>query len=74
VRRVCDDDSEVLRYVASLGIIPKARITLAEKAPFDGPIYVRVMLNGEAQVHALGQRVASQVFVEFVENGTPDIR
>ncbi len=74
VRRVCDDDSEVLRYVASLGIIPKARITLAEKAPFDGPIYVRVMLNGEAQVHALGQRVASQVFVAPVEADAPDLR
>lgn len=63
VRRVCDDDSEVLRYVASLGIIPKARIVLTEKAPFDGPIYVQVSLGGVTQVHALGQRVAGQVFV-----------
>ena len=61
VRRVCDDDSEVLRYVASLGIVPKARIILTEKAPFDGPIYVQVDSNGAAQVHALGQRVASHV-------------
>ena len=51
----------------------KARITLAEKAPFDGPIYVRVMLNGEAQVHALGQRVASQVFVAPVTDGLPAV-
>lgn len=69
VRRVCDDDSEVLRYVASLGIIPKARITLTEKAPFDGPIYVEVTIDGESQVHALGQRVASQVFVAPVPEG-----
>lgn len=69
VRRVCDDDSEVLRYVASLGIIPKARIVLTEKAPFDGPIYVQVDFNGAAQVHALGQRVASQVFVAPVAEG-----
>lgn len=63
VRRVCDDDSEVLRYVASLGIVPKARIVLAERAPFDGPIYVQVTYDGATQVHAVGQRVASQVFV-----------
>ena len=60
--------SEVLRYVASLGIIPRARITLTEKAPFDGPIYVQVDQKGSPQVHALGQRVASQVFVSLVES------
>lgn len=63
VRRVCDDDSDVLRYVANLGIIPRARIVLTEKAPFDGPIYVQVSFQGFTQIHALGQRVASQVFV-----------
>jgi len=65
VRRVCDDDPEVLRYVASLGIIPKAALTVTEKAPFDGPIHVQVAVGDLVQIHALGQRVASQVFVSL---------
>ena len=67
VRRVCDDDPEVLRYVASLGIVPKAALRVTEKAPFDGPIHVAVDFAGETQTHALGQRVASQVFVSLVD-------
>ena len=65
VRRVCDDDPEVLRYVANLGIVPKADLKVTEKAPFDGPIHVEVVLDGNTQAHALGQRVASQVFVSL---------
>jgi DtxR family transcriptional regulator, Mn-dependent transcriptional regulator len=65
VRRVCDDDPEVLRYVASLGIVPKAELLVTEKAPFDGPIHVEVALEDSRRVHALGQRVASQVFVSL---------
>lgn len=68
VRRVCDDDPEVLRYVASLGIIPKASLRVIEKAPFDGPIHVEVAVAGVNATHALGQRVASQVFVSLVGN------
>ena len=67
VRRVCDDDPEVLRYMASLGIIPKANVRVTEKAPFDGPIHVEVILDGGSKTHALGQRVASQVFVSLAD-------
>ena len=67
VRRVCDDDPEVLRYMASLGIIPKANVRVTEKAPFDGPIHVEVILDGGSNTHALGQRVASQVFVSLAD-------
>ncbi len=65
VRRVCDDDPEVLRYVASLGIIPKAELKVTAKAPFDGPIHVEVVFGGGVQTHALGQRVANQIFVSL---------
>jgi DtxR family Mn-dependent transcriptional regulator len=71
VRRVCDDDPEVLRYVASLGIVPKAVLRVTEKAPFDGPIHVEVDFSGGKQTHALGQRVASQVFVSLPQDDQP---
>lgn len=73
VRRVCDDDPEVLRYVASLGIIPKAALLVTEKAPFDGPIHVQVALGDTSEIHALGQRVASQVFVSLAGDEYPPV-
>ncbi|MBI2423207.1 MAG: metal-dependent transcriptional regulator [Candidatus Hydrogenedentes bacterium] len=66
VRRVRDADPELLRYVAGLGIVPGSQIHVVDKGPFDGPIHVRLHpANGQEQ-YALGQTVASQIFVELV--------
>jgi len=59
VVRVSDQHVERLRYVAGLGIVPGAPLTVVEVAPFDGPISVRV---GE-RVHALDRRLARRIFV-----------
>ena len=59
VARVRDDDPALLRYLAELGIVPEAVITVAERAPFDGPIHVTV----GHQDHALGRTVTDKVFV-----------
>ena len=59
VARVRDDDPALLRYLAELGIVPEAIITVAERAPFDGPIHVMV----GKQAHALGRSVTDKVFV-----------
>ncbi len=64
VRRVSDEDSEMLRYVASLGIVPNVPVQVLEKGPFDGPIHVRVTGADASKDHALGRKVAQQVFVE----------
>ncbi len=63
VARVRDDDPALLRYLAELGIIPDARLTIADKAPFDGPLHVRV--GEERKAHALGKEVTDNVFVEI---------
>ena len=61
VSRVMNDsDSELLNYLAELGIIPGARIFLVKKAPYDGPLTVEV--NGTPQV--VGYKAAATVFVE----------
>ncbi len=59
VRRVSDRDPEVLRYLDSVGLRPGAEISLAGRAPFDGPLTIR---SGETQ-HVLGERLAEQIFV-----------
>src|SRR5262249_41129663 len=42
VRRVSDDDAALLRYLATLGLVPGTRVCVLERAPFDGPLLVHV--------------------------------
>lgn len=59
VRQVSDGDPGMLRYLASLGFFPGATVQVLEKAPFEGPLRVRV---GAAE-HAVGRELARHVFV-----------
>lgn len=62
VERVRDDDPALLRYLGELGIVPDAAVTVDKRAPFDGPLHVRVG-DDEAASHALGREVTDSVFV-----------
>ncbi|MCP4356646.1 MAG: metal-dependent transcriptional regulator [Chloroflexi bacterium] len=42
VSRVRTDDPERLRYFASLGLVPKAQFEIVGRAPFNGPMRLRV--------------------------------
>jgi DtxR family Mn-dependent transcriptional regulator len=64
VRRVEDEDAERLRYLAQLGIRPGAMVRIVEKAPFDGPITLRIEDRGAESTRAVGVGLAAQVFVE----------
>jgi len=55
--KVTDEKPDMLRYLASLGLIPGATVEVEEKAPFEGPIIVKVM----GATYALGRSVASIV-------------
>jgi len=57
--RVCDQHPERLRYLAELGLIPGAHLTVVASAPFDGPISVRV---GE-MVHPIDRRLAREIYI-----------
>lgn len=59
VHRVSDFDPDLLHYLESLGLMPRARVLVLEKAPFHGPI----TLNVQGQQHVIGHEVAEQVFV-----------
>ncbi len=63
VARVRDDDPALLRYLAEIGLVPDATLTIANKAPFDGPLHVQVGATKKA--HALGKQVTDQVFVDL---------
>jgi DtxR family Mn-dependent transcriptional regulator len=59
IAQVTEEDSVLLRYLSSLGLLPQARLTVEEAAPFGGPLLVRV---GHAQ-YALGRDVAAKILV-----------
>jgi DtxR family transcriptional regulator, Mn-dependent transcriptional regulator len=48
VERVSDRDSAALRYLAELGIGPGVRLLVEERAPFGGPLWVRIGDRREA--------------------------
>ena len=59
VAKIEDETPEVLKYIAVLGLLPGASIEIVEKAPFDGPVTVRV---GGAN-HALSLSMASNIWI-----------
>ena len=62
VAEVGDEDSEMLRYFATLGLFPNAKVEVLEVAPFDGPITLRV----EGTECAIGRLAAEHVFVTAI--------
>ncbi|MFQ5649957.1 MAG: metal-dependent transcriptional regulator [bacterium] len=59
VKQVSDGDPEMLRYLAAIGILPGIELDILEKAPFGGPLHVRI---GEAE-HHLGEGLTSQIYI-----------
>ena len=59
VQRVSDRDPEVLRYLASIGILPEVTLEVVKRSPFNGPVYVQVD-GGE---HGLSEELAQQIHV-----------
>ncbi len=56
---IADERPDLLRYLASLGLLPDTRVIVDGAAPFGGPLLVHV---GESQ-YALGREVAAAIFV-----------
>jgi DtxR family transcriptional regulator, Mn-dependent transcriptional regulator len=59
VVRVSDEDAEMLRYLAELGIVPGKRLAVKAHAPFDGPITLTI----SRQELSIGPALAAQVMV-----------
>jgi Fe2+ transport system protein FeoA len=59
VSRVPDENAELLRYLTTLGMYPGVRIQVEEKAPFKGPMLVRIGSSS----YPLSLDVASGIYV-----------
>lgn len=60
LRRVKTDDGEKLRYLAKLGLVPGTPIRLLHRAPFNGPLRLKV----NDQEHVIGTELAQALRVE----------
>lgn len=59
IRQVSDRDPEKLRHLAGIGIYPEVTILVIEKAPFEGPLLVKI---GEKE-HYLGPGLTDCILV-----------
>jgi len=63
LRQVGDDDSERLRYLKSIGLVPMVEMTVLDKQPFGGPITLRVGTK-ETKDRTIGLELATRLLVE----------
>ena len=60
LRRVPDEDPAALRYLAGMNLVPGVEIEVLERAPFNGPLTVRI---GRTH-HVLGRELSDNIRVE----------
>jgi DtxR family Mn-dependent transcriptional regulator len=59
VERVPDGDGELLRYLATLALVPGQRIELLQAEPFGGPLTIR----GNGRESAISRQLGAQIYV-----------
>lgn len=59
VASVPDEDAELLRYLATLGLVPSEGVTVVESAPFGGPLTI-LTASG---THAISREIAAAISV-----------
>jgi DtxR family Mn-dependent transcriptional regulator len=59
VKRVPDGDSDLLRYLAKLALLPGGRVTMRRSEPFGGPL--TILVSGKE--HAISRELAGQIGV-----------
>ncbi len=57
VSRVPDEDPDLLRYLASLGVSPECEVAVVARAPFDGPVTIDVAGARHSVAPALADRI-----------------
>jgi DtxR family transcriptional regulator, Mn-dependent transcriptional regulator len=57
IRRVPDSDSDLLRYLAGLQLVPGGHVTMHRAEPFGGPVTVAV----DDREHAISRELAMQI-------------
>ena len=68
ILRVSDQDSDMLCYLGQLGLYPEVQVQVVERAPFGGPLRIRV---GNEQVEqVVGKELAEHIIVSSLQPGT----
>ena len=63
INRIASHDGELLRYLGTLKLVPDQSIQLIARAPFAGPLRVRVTNGRFHDEHVIGLELASKVWV-----------
>ena len=63
ILRVSDQDPEKLCYLGKLGLYPDTQIEVLERAPFGGPLRVRVGEAPQQSESLLGVELAEHILV-----------
>ena len=63
ILRVNDQDPEKLCYLGQLGLYPETQVQVVDRAPFGGPLHIRVGETANAVEHMLGVELAEQIMV-----------
>jgi DtxR family Mn-dependent transcriptional regulator len=66
IRRVQDDNSELLRYLEDQGLMPRTQVTVVGYVPYDQTLTVEIA--GAPGVVVLGPAITGEIFVEFAAN------
>ncbi len=67
ILRVNDQDPEKLRYLGELGLYPGTRVEVIKRAPFGGPLSIRVGEGADQSEIVLGTELANQIDVTLPE-------
>jgi DtxR family Mn-dependent transcriptional regulator len=67
VRRVQARDTDLLRYLEELGLVPGARVKVLAVSPYDQVMRLQILGRKEAAV--LGPAITGRVFVEILHGG-----
>ena len=72
IARVHHNEAELLRYLDQLEIRLDTIVTVIEKAPFKGPLSIRVGAQRNAPIKTLGINVADDIMVEPISDILPE--
>ncbi len=62
ITKIKHEEPELLKYLDALHLRPRANVTIEKKAPFNGPITIKV----DGKLHALGRNITSQIWIKKI--------
>ncbi|MEJ2485045.1 MAG: metal-dependent transcriptional regulator [Anaerolineales bacterium] len=63
IKRVRDNDSDLLKYLQDIDIVPESTIKISDYSEFDGNLHIYI--NNSAKMEVLGPKITNQIFVEI---------